>query len=30
MSAYNFAHLDEPTEKGVQRAILKGLAVPGH
>ena len=30
MSAYNFAYLDEPTKKGIRRAILKGLAVPGY
>ena len=30
MSGYNFAYLDEPTKKGIRRAILKGLAVPGY
>jgi alpha-D-ribose 1-methylphosphonate 5-phosphate C-P lyase len=31
MSAgYNFAYLDEQTKRMIRRAILKGIAVPGH
>ncbi|MCW8084942.1 alpha-D-ribose 1-methylphosphonate 5-phosphate C-P-lyase PhnJ [Sabulicella glaciei] len=27
---YNFAYLDEATKRMIRRAILKGLAIPGH
>src|ERR1700735_420613 len=31
MSAgYNFAYLDEQTKRMIRRAILKGVAIPGH
>ena len=28
--AYNFAYLDEQTKRGIRRALLKALAVPGY
>jgi len=30
LSGYNFAYLDEHTKREVRRAILKGIAIPGH
>jgi alpha-D-ribose 1-methylphosphonate 5-phosphate C-P lyase len=30
MSGYNFAYLDESTKRMIRRAILKGVAIPGH
>src|SRR5947208_14393111 len=27
---YNFAYLDEQTKRMIRRAILKGVAIPGH
>ena len=30
MSGYNFAYLDEGTKRMIRRAILKGIAIPGH
>ncbi len=27
---YNFAYLDESTKRMIRRAILKGIAIPGH
>jgi alpha-D-ribose 1-methylphosphonate 5-phosphate C-P lyase len=29
-AAYNFAYLDEQTKRMIRRAILKGVAIPGH
>ncbi|WP_237215454.1 alpha-D-ribose 1-methylphosphonate 5-phosphate C-P-lyase PhnJ [Falsiroseomonas oryziterrae] len=29
-SGYNFAYLDESTKRMIRRAILKGVAIPGH
>jgi len=28
--SYNFAYLDEQTKRGIRRAILKAVAIPGH
>jgi alpha-D-ribose 1-methylphosphonate 5-phosphate C-P lyase len=28
--SYNFAYLDEQTKRMIRRAILKGVAIPGH
>ena len=30
MNGYNFAYLDEQTKRMIRRAILKGVAIPGH
>jgi len=30
LSGYNYAYLDEHTKREVRRAILKGIAIPGH
>ncbi len=30
MKGYNFAYLDEQTKRMIRRAILKGVAIPGH
>ncbi|GAB3691328.1 alpha-D-ribose 1-methylphosphonate 5-phosphate C-P-lyase PhnJ [Salinarchaeum chitinilyticum] len=30
LAGYNYAYLDEHTKREVRRAILKGIAVPGH
>ena len=30
MNAYNFAYLDEATKRGLRRAILKAVAIPGY
>ena len=30
MNGYNFAYLDEGTKRMIRRAILKGVAIPGH
>ena len=30
IAAYNFAYLDEQTERMIRRAILKGIAIPGY
>ena len=30
MTGYNFAYLDEGTKRMIRRAILKGIAIPGH
>jgi alpha-D-ribose 1-methylphosphonate 5-phosphate C-P lyase len=30
LSGYNYAYLDEHTKREVRRAVLKGIAVPGH
>ena len=30
MSEYNFAYLDEQTNRMIRRAILKGFAIPGY
>ena len=27
---YNFGYLDESTKRMIRRAILKGVAIPGH
>ena len=29
-AGYNFAYLDEQTKRMIRRAILKGIAIPGH
>ncbi|QPV63327.1 alpha-D-ribose 1-methylphosphonate 5-phosphate C-P-lyase PhnJ [Halosimplex litoreum] len=30
LSGYNYAYLDEHTKREVRRAVLKGIAIPGH
>ncbi len=30
MNGYNFAYLDEQTKRGLRRALLKAVAIPGH
>jgi alpha-D-ribose 1-methylphosphonate 5-phosphate C-P lyase len=30
MNGYNFAYLDEQTKRMIRRALLKGVAIPGH
>ena len=30
MTPYNFAYLDEQTKRGIRRALLKAVAVPGY
>ncbi len=30
MNGYNFAYLDEGTKRMIRRALLKGVAIPGH
>jgi alpha-D-ribose 1-methylphosphonate 5-phosphate C-P lyase len=30
LAGYNYAYLDEHTKRAVRRAILKGIAIPGH